>query len=294
MDQAQNLRKSIEQYRKNKQEKPKSLVKTIAVASGKGGVGKTNFSVNLAIALKQSGNNVVVFDADLGLANVDVLIGAAPKHNLYDVIFNNKKLKDVIISGPAGIKIIPGGSGIESLSNLNDNQRKELSEKFGELTDTDVLIIDTSAGMSKNVLGFMAVSEDVVVVTTPEPTSITDAYSLIKVALKHMPSMNIHVVINRANSQEEAQLTYQRLENAVRDFLKKDIKYLGYIADDNKVRKAVMEQNPFRNAYPDCQASKCMDSIAASIMGTPALIKKTGGVKDFFSKVTLLFSKMGH
>jgi len=292
MDQAQSLRKTLEEYRKKKQNKQGREMKIIAVASGKGGVGKTNFSVNLAISLAEKGNKVLIFDADLGLANVDVIIGIAPKYNLYDVIFNNKSLEDIIIEGPSGIKVVPGGSGMESLSNLNDTQRKSLSDKFGHLMDTDILIIDTSAGITKNVLGFMAMSDEVIVVTTPEPTAITDAYGLIKVALKYVPKSKLFMVVNRAADEREAEVTFQRLGGAIKNFLKKEINYLGYVIDDNKVKKAVMEQNPFKVLYPDCFASRCIDDIASSIMGLPVTEKKTGSLREFFSKVTYLFSQL--
>ncbi|HBM74133.1 MAG TPA: hypothetical protein DD429_01070 [Clostridiaceae bacterium] len=293
IDQAQSLRRSIEEYKRRKTARHRRRVRVISVASGKGGVGKTNFSVNLAISLSQMGNNVVVLDADLGLANVDVIIGVVPRENLYDVIFNNRSIEDITIDGPSGIKIIPGGSGIESLSNLSDSQRRRLSDKFGQLKDTDILIIDTGAGISKNVLGFMAVSDEEIIVTTPEPTSITDAYSLIKVALKYMPKKKIDIVINRSQDHYEADLTYQRLEKAVKNFLNSDINYLGYVADDAKVKKAVMEQTPFKVSYPECYASKCIDDIASSITGMPVPEKKAGSIKDFLNRLTYLFGKLG-
>jgi len=291
-DQAEKLRVSIEEYRRKKQAKLDKQIKVIAITSGKGGVGKTNFSVNLAISLQELGNNVVVLDADLGMANVDVIIGVVPKLNMSDVIFNNKSIEDIIISGPMGIKIIPGGSGIEGLSNLNDDQRKSLADKFSNLKDTDILIIDTGAGISKNVLSFIATSDEVIIVTTPEPTSITDAYSLIKVALRYIPRSKLHIVVNRVSNDREASLTYQRLGSAVKSFLKRDINYLGYIIDDLKVRKSVMEQVPFKVAYPDTSASRCIDEIASAITGLPLPYKRYGGVKDFVAKVAFLFSKM--
>lgn len=295
IDQAENLRKTIEEYRKKKQSKQVKQVKVIAVASGKGGVGKTNFSVNLAIALREIGNNVVVLDADLGLANVDVIIGVVPRLNLYDVIFNNKSIEDIIINGPSGIKVVPGGSGIESLSNLNDDQRRKLSEKFGQLKDTDILIIDTGAGISKNVLGFLAASDEVIIVTTPEPTSITDAYSLVKVAMKYIPKTKLHVIVNRALNDNDANLAYQRLASAVRNFLKREINYLGYVVDDVSVKKAVREQTPFKVAYPDSYASRCIDEIASVISGLPvSAVKRPGGVREFMNKVAYLFSRLDH
>jgi flagellar biosynthesis protein FlhG len=292
MDQAQYLRQCIEGYKKKKQAKAARQTRVIAVASGKGGVGKTNFSVNLAIALKEMGHNTAVLDADLGLANVDVIIGMAPHYNLYDVIYNNKKMEDIVMEGPLGIKVIPGGSGIETLSNLSDLQREKLSEEFDHIKDTQILIVDTSAGLSKNVLGFMAVADDVIIVTTPEPTSITDAYSLIKVSLKYIKSSKFHIVVNKASGEYEAGIAYQRLGRAVKSFLNKEMDYLGYIADDSRVRKAVMEQTPFKILYPDCTASRCIDDIACTITGLSVPLKKAGGIKDFFSKMSILFSRL--
>lgn len=292
IDQAQKLRKTIEDYKRKKVAEKSRQVRVIAVASGKGGVGKTNFSVNLAIALKQLGNEVVVFDADLGMANVDVIIGMVPKLNLFDVIFNDKDIEDIIINGPSGIKVVPGGSGVESLSNLNDLQREELSDEFGKLKDTDILIVDTGAGMSKNVLGFMAVSDQVIIVTTPEPTAITDAYSLIKVAMKYIPKNRIDIVINKAESGKEASIAYQRLSSVVKSFLNKDVNYLGCVFDDERVKRAVMEQVPFKISYPSCKASKCIDEIASKITGLPMPAKKNGTMKGFLNRVTYLFGRL--
>lgn len=292
IDQAHSLRKSIEQYMKKKQSKMETETRIIVVASGKGGVGKTNFAVNLAIALKEMGKNVVVFDADLGLANVDVVVGVIPRYNLFDVITKNKTMDDIIITGPSGIKIVPGGSGVESLSELGDAERDEIANKFGKLKDTDIVIVDTGAGINKNVIGFIAVADEVIVITTPEPTAITDAYGLVKVALKYVPKSSFNIVINRALNNRQADFAYEKLGGAIKNFLKKDTNYLGYIIDDAKVSKAVMQQHPFRASYPDCGASRCIDNIASSIMGLSKPVKKAGGIKDFFSKVTYIFGRM--
>lgn len=292
-DQAQGLRNSIDEYKKKKLTNIENQTRVIVVTSGKGGVGKTNFSVNLGIALAELGLKTMIFDADLGLANVDVIVGIIPKYSLYDVVFKDKKIEDIIIEGPRGIKIIPGGSGVESLSNLNDNQRQKLIHKFSGMKDIDILIVDTGAGISKNVLGFMALSDEIIVVTTPEPTSITDAYSLMKISLKYMPKSKLNVVINRASDENEANITYQKIGGAVKNFLKHDLNYLGYIDDDEKVRKAVMEQKPFKISYPDTMASKCINNIASSISGIPISNKKNTSVKDFFNRITYIFSKFG-
>ncbi|HBM81487.1 MAG: MinD/ParA family protein [Clostridiales bacterium] len=292
MDQAQNLRKYVEEYRKRKSNKVNKKIRIIAVASGKGGVGKTNFSINVAISLREMGNRVLVFDADLGLGNVDVVIGIVPKLTLYDVIYNHKEIDDIVINGPEGIRIVPGGSGIETLANLDDMQRDNLSKKFERLLDTDILIIDTGAGISKNVLSFIAASNETIVVTTPEPTSITDAYSLIKVVLKYIPEKKINVIVNKVRDEKEATVTYKRLDTTVKKFLDKNIYNLGYIMEDARVKRSVMEQKPFKINYPNCSASKCIDNIAHAISGLPDASKSTGGIRYFLNKVTYLFSKM--
>ena len=281
IDQAQYLRRYMEEYKKKKESNVQKDIRVISVASGKGGVGKTNFSVNLAIALKEMGNSVMVFDADLGLANVDVIAGVVPKYNLYDVIFNNKRIEDIVLDGPKGIKLIPGGSGIESLSS-----------EFGKFKDIDILIVDIGAGLSKNVMGFMAVSDEVIILTTPEPTSITDAYGLIKVALKYVPEGRFHLVVNRALDKKEAKIASTKICDTVTQFLSKEINYLGYVIDDAFVKKAVMQQTPFKVLYPKCSASICIDNIASEITG----LKKQNGngrnITTFFNKVAYLFSRL--
>lgn len=292
MDQAERLRKYIQDYDRKK-ENEKSGIRVISVSSGKGGVGKTNFSVNLAVALKEHGCNAVVFDADLGLANVDVITGIVPKYTLYDVIFNNRNIEDIIMHGPGGIQIIPGGSGVERLLNLSDLQRRFLSEKFEKLKDTDILIIDTGAGISKNVMGFMAMSDENIVVTTPEPTSITDAYGLMKVAFKYTAGHGMYLIVNRVKDEDEARLTYERLHKAIKIFLNGNLNYLGYIAEDKNVEKAVMEQTPFKMLYPYSPASRCIDDISYKITG----IQNQNGdrrkvdLRDFFTKVAYIFTR---
>lgn len=292
MDQADKLKKYIEDYDRKKNIE-KSGIRVISVSSGKGGVGKTNLSVNLAISLKEKGYNAAVFDADLGLANVDVIAGIVPRYTLYDVLYNNKNIEDVIVRGPAGIQIIPGGSGVESLLNLTDIQRKFLSQGFEKLKGTDILIIDIGAGISKNVMGFMAMSDENIVVTTPEPTSITDAYGLIKVAFKYTAGHDIHLIVNRAKTENEARLTYDRINKAVKFFLRGNLHYLGYITEDRNVEKAVMEQTPFKVLSPTCPASRCVDSISCEIAGlqNQNAVKKTVDIRDFFTKVAYIFTR---
>lgn len=262
MDQAGKLRKLMEKNKgvkeKNKDEK---VIEIYTIASGKGGVGKTNLVVNMAISLQKKGRNVLVIDADLGLANVDVILGMYPKYTLYDVLFHNKSLKETIIYGPEGIKVIPGGSGILEMANLDVQKQETILKEFLNLGDVDTILIDTGAGLSKNLLSFITFSQELIVVTTPEPTALTDAYSVIKVLSQYNFKKHIKVVINRVPSRFAAQSTFEKLEVTSKKFLQVDLENLGYILDDIRVVRSVMNQVPFIIQHPHCLASKCIDSI---------------------------------
>lgn len=268
-DQAQNLRSLVEQKRKEKVEKivNEKDIKIYCVASGKGGVGKTNVVVNLAISLQRKGHKVLIIDADLGMANVDVILGLYPQITLFDVFFNEKSLQEAIIEGPEGIKIIPGGSGMIKMTTLDTTQQSKLAEEFVQLEDIDIILIDTGAGISMNLMSFIAFSKEVIVVTTPEPTAMTDAYGLIKVISELQLKKNIKVIVNRASGKEIALFTFERLKNTVEKFLKIDLEFIGYIMDDIRVSNAVMDRTAFILQYPNSIASKCLHGISDRIIG---------------------------
>jgi len=268
-DQAHNLRTLVEQRRKEKVEKlvKDKEIKVYCVASGKGGVGKTNVVVNMAISLQRKGRKVLIIDADLGMANVDVVLGIFPSITLFDVFFNNKSLQEAVIDGPEGVKIIPGGSGMIKMTTLDTAQQSKLAEEFIQLDDIDTILIDTGAGISMNLMSFIAFSQEVLIVTTPEPTALTDAYGLIKVISELQLKRNIKVIVNRVSGKEIALFTYERLKNTVEKFLKIDLEYVGYIMDDIRVSNAVMDRNAFVLEYPNAIASKCINSIADRIIG---------------------------
>lgn len=283
LDQAQRLR----QLAANSENNDKARI--ITVTSGKGGVGKSNFVVNLAIALSQMGKNVLIFDADVGMGNDDVLMGFLPKYNVFDVIFNGKEIEDVIITGPHGVKLLPGGSGITKVEELTTEQREGFIKKLESLTGLDYILMDTGAGINRSVLGFVACCEELVVLTTPEPTSLTDAYSLLK-AINHFKiKKSAKVVINRTIDEKEAVLTFNKFNNAVTNFLKMDMEYLGSIAEDRKLVQAVRSQQPVMISFPHSEASQDVIKIAKRLIGTEDREGKTG-VQGLFKKIFNIFS----
>lgn len=244
-----------------------SKVRTIAVTSGKGGVGKTNIATNLAMIFRRYKKRVLLVDLDLGLANVDVLLGFHAEYTLYDVIVGRKKVKDIILHGPDGIMIVPASSGIEELTHLNEIQKEQLLKGFSGLDEeVDIVIADTGAGISSNVLSFVLASNEVLLVTTPEPTAITDAYAMIKVLSKRRKDLNIKLLVNLACSREEAELTMNKIRSVTRRFLDVNVEYFGHILQDQNVPIAARLQKSFVKEYPNTIATSCLSNIASSFL----------------------------
>lgn len=262
----------------------------ITVTSGKGGVGKSNLAVNLAIAIGQLEKKVILLDADLGLANIDVILGINPKYNLSHVIKDEKKLSDIIYEGPKGLKIIPGGSGMHELANLNELQLQNFLTKLSHLDGmADYLIIDTGAGLHNSVISFSVAADEILLVTTPEPTSLTDAYGAIKTILQHGYKGNIQVIVNRAKTSKEALTIFMKLYTAVERFLQYNIKYFGCIYEDRNVVKSVQEQMPYTLSYPDTTASKSVRSLAFALCQKENNNYTKNRVVDFFNRVSEYF-----
>jgi flagellar biosynthesis protein FlhG len=229
----------------------------IAVASGKGGVGKTNLSVNLAIAYARTGKRVIVMDADLGLANVNVMLNMIPKYNLYHVIRKQKTMREIILDTEYGIQIVAGASGFSKIANLSEEERQLFIGELYTLSQADIVIIDTAAGVSNNVLGFVAAADDAIIVTTPEPTAITDAYGIIKIIATEIENLNIglKLVVNRVKTVTEGRRVAERIINISGQFLNLKVDYLGCIYDDPTVPAAVLRQKPFMAMDPKSRAS---------------------------------------
>jgi len=266
--------------------------RVIAVTSGKGGVGKSNLVVNLALALAAFRKRVVILDADMGLANVDVLLGIKPRFNLRHVVFGQKELADVIIDGPGGIRIIPASSGLPELADLPDEERERFLEKLAALEgEADILLIDTPAGIASNVMGFVRATKEVIVVTTPEPTAITDAYAMIKVATLHDGNHHIRVLVNMTSDTKEAGNLFEGVSLIANRFLGRSIDYLGCIEWDPNVRDAVKRQEPFFALYPHSPASRAIRAVGAKLCNYRTAAGGVKGVGEFFQQVAGFFGK---
>ncbi len=287
MDQADKLREKVEML---KEQAPSARV--IAVTSGKGGVGKTSLSVNLALQFQQQGKKVVILDADFGLANVEIMLGIRPQHNLADLIFNNKSMEEIITEGPMGVGFISGGSGVQDLVNLDKEQLKKLIAKLVKLDSLyDVIIIDTGAGIADSVIEFVLSSPEVLLVVTPEPTSITDAYSLLKAVNRkkefNREQKSIKVIANRVASSDEGQEIYDKISVVVSKFLNIHLEYLGCIPNDKKLTNAVVEQKPISIHYPNSESALRIKNICGKLLnGSVDDVEKVG-----IAKVLLNFIK---
>ena len=282
-DQAEQLREIMRSRNENSSGNSKTRV--IAVSSGKGGVGKTNMSINIAIAYSQLGKKVLVMDADLGLANVNVAMGIIPKYNLYHLIRQKKKMKDIVINTDFGIQIVAGASGFSKIANLSDEERENFIEEISKMDAVDVVVIDTSAGVSSNVLDFIAAADDVIIVTTPEPTAITDAYGIIKIIATEIDNMNlgIKLIVNRVKSVTEGKKVAERVINIASQFLNLKVDYLGFVYDDIQVSQAILKQKPFIIIDPDSKASICIKHIVSRLEKVE--YKEGGGLKKFLSRL---------
>ena len=267
MDQAEHLRNVI----KAKNIRNVENTKVITITSGKGGVGKSNMAVNLAVWFTQMGKKVIILDADFGLANVEVMFGTVPNHNLSDLIFGGQNIRDIITPGPMGIGFISGGSGVIGLNNLNHDQINFLVHNLSLLNDLcDILIIDTGAGVSDQVLEFVLASPEVILVTTPEPSSLTDSYSLMKALYKSPKFLgkdtHVHLVANKVNSEAEGQAVYEKMNSVVRKFLAGDLDYLGMIPTDPTLERAVRNQKVVSIENPQTRSAKAFETLAAKLL----------------------------
>ncbi len=285
-DQAERLRELVRQKQQVVTE-DNSKCKIITVTSGKGGVGKTNIASNLAISFSMLGQRVLIMDADLGLSNVNIITGLIPppKYNLSHVISGEKDILEVIAHGPCGIKVITGAVGVTKVANMGTKKRTDFIESLDSLLPLfDLIFIDTSAGLSENVLSFVLSADEVILVTTPEPTAITDAYGMIKAIAAKNEAIKVGLVVNRIQNIIEGKKVSDKIVNIAEQFLGLKIERLGYIMEDALVRKAVSEQAPFFVTYPNCKAASCISHIRNKLAEIPEE-NYSDNEKGFFSRL---------
>lgn len=285
MDQAEQLRI----IKASMQSKP--LARVITVTSGKGGVGKSNTAINLAVQFRKFGKKVIILDADFGLANIEIMFGAVPKHNLYDLIYQGKNIKDIITWGPMEVGFISGGSGIAGMSNLSRDYLNYIIQNLTELDAiADIIIVDTGAGIADAVLEFLVASGEILLVTTPEPASITDAYSLLKALYRHPrfqeADTKVKMIANRVDKASEGEILYQKLNAVVERYLKIPMTYLGSVPQDGQLIKAVMQQMPVSIQNPLAKSSLAYEQIAQRLLGKEEAERQPKrGMAAFFSHI---------
>jgi flagellar biosynthesis protein FlhG len=281
-DQAEKLRERIHQTNSTTEEKKSTRI--ITVTSGKGGVGKSNFSLNFALSLIQQNKKVMIFDVDLGLANIDVLMGVSPKKTMLHMIEKDLSIWDIVEEGPGGLQLVAGGSGFNHLFQMDEQKLSKFFTELGSIQGhVDYIILDTGAGLSNESLRFVLAADDVILVTTPEPTSITDAYAVLKMANSKDLNLDIKLVVNRCSSQNEGRGTANKLQLVSKQFLNKELGCLGFIPDDPNVPKAVKKQTPFLLQYPQSEASIAMQKLSHSYLNIPSTTK--GGLIGFLNKI---------
>ena len=258
--------------------------RVLSVTSGKGGVGKTNIATNLACALVEIGKKVLVFDADLGLANIDILLGITPEYTIEHVIKGKKRLSDIIVKTEEGIHILPSSSGIEELTNLSLFQKKRLIEEFSLLNDTyDFIIIDTPAGISSNVIYFNLAANEIINIVEPDPTSFTDAYALMKVLSIKYGIKEFNIILNSVDSEAQANSLFQKLNMVCERFLEVKLNYLGYVFKDKKLVEAVRKQRPVILLYPYSKSSRCIYNLRDKLCSIEPT--KGAGFKRFLNRL---------
>jgi len=293
-DQASKLRKMINDANMDDNKNlPNRKAKILTVTSGKGGVGKTNFAVNLAISIRRLGYRVIIMDVDFGLANVEILTGTSVKYTISDCIVSGKKLEEIMVDGPYGIKLISGGLGLNEKIIMNrENIRNILREMEKVEYITDFIIIDTAAGVSNTVLNFIMASDETILITTPDPTSIMDGYTILKALTIYGYKGKLNIVTNIVNSRKEAYATYDKLYRASKNFLNQELEFLGYLERSDIVNKAVLNQYPFLLSNPNASISKKINIMALKLIEPGGHIKERGKI-SFAKRLLDLFNKKG-
>jgi len=288
LDQAKGLRNAVKtqavsRRKENMAMDHKPLPRVIAVTSGKGGVGKTNIVANMAVSLSRMGKRVVIIDADVGLANIDIIFNLRPEYNIRHVISSEKTLNQVMVTSEHGIKILPGGSGFADLTQLAEGEKLNLLSEFETLSDqADIIFVDTGAGISSNVLYFNSACDDCIIVATTEPTSITDAYAMMKVMSQEYGTKHFKLIVNMVDSIEDAKRVFGSLSGALNKFLKNVVlEYVGHIPFDRQLQKAVQKRKLVMDSAKDSMAANAMKTLSTAVEA-PGFKSRTNGNLTFF------------
>lgn len=265
-------------------------VRVIAVTSGKGGVGKTNLSVNIGVAMAKAGRRVAILDADMGLANVDILLGMFPEFNLSHVLTGEKTLKEIMMTGPAGLKVIPASSGIQRMSDLSNVEQAGVIHAFSEIdNELDVLIVDTAAGISTTVVNFARACQEIIVVVCDEPTSLADAYAYIKLLNRDYGLNRFHIITNMVQSAEHGQALFNKLSKVTDRYLDVALQFVGAVPQDEYLKKSVQKQTPVVEAFPQSKAALAIKNLARKIDHWP-IKPQAGGYLEFFVERMIQYS----
>ena len=260
--------------------------RVIAITSGKGGVGKTNLAVNLAVGLQLAGQRVMLIDSDIGMANVNLLMGSVTNRSLIELLSDGVELEDVVEDGAAGVKYISGVAGVEAALSLNRSEQRKLHKKLGRCSDmADIIIIDTGAGLNRNVIEFVLAAEEVLLITTPEPTSLADAYAVIKAYSTYTDRRNIKLVVNRIRDEEEFDEVADKINQTTTKFLGLTVESLGYIYEDKAVREAVLRQEPFVVADKNSPASRCIFELVDALLRGERMNPVSRGWRGFLDRL---------
>ncbi|PLS01471.1 MinD/ParA family protein [Neobacillus cucumis] len=288
-DQAQRLRELYQHFKTVTEEK---TTKVVSVTSGKGGVGKSNFALNFALGLSEEGQKVVLIDLDIGMANLEILLGMNPKHHLMEMVYERKTIWDVMEKGPAGLELISGGSSFNEILDLSDQDTDYLFSELSKLQGyADLILFDTGAGLSKESQRCHLAADEIILVTTPEPTAMTDAYSVIKILHHQDVNLSIRLVVNRVANSKDGAAVANRIRMVTEKFLGKELEILGFIPNDSFVVQSVLEQTPFLLNYPKSQAAKWIRDIVSIYLHVDGKNEKNTGIKGFIQRISHLVKK---
>jgi len=290
LNQAQGLHKAVKNKalsRRKANMASNNLPRVIAVTSGKGGVGKTNLAGNMAVALSRMGKRVAIIDADVGLANIDIIFNLRPEYSIRHIINGEKTLNQVMVTSDHGIRILPGGSGFADLAQLSEGEKLNLLSEFETLSDqADIIFVDTGAGISSNVLYFNSACDECIIIATREPTSITDAYAMIKVLSGDYGTKYFKLIVNMVDSEAQAKKVYASLSAALDKYLNNVVlEYTGYIPFDRQLQTAVQKRGLVMDIFSDSMAAKAIEKIALNLGETPVRTNSKGSLTFFMNKV---------